>query len=168
MHKLRPMVESDLEQVLQWRNHPEIRRYMYTTHEIDLDEHRKWFFDASTNSATELLIYEWDNSAHGFVNISRTRCQEVANWGFYLNPGAPKGSGREMGKQALNHAFFHMKLHKLCGQAVGFNDRSISFHKRLGFAEEGRLREQHCNGSQFYDVVCFGLLDHEWQAQVKD
>jgi len=168
MQKLRPMTESDLEHVLQWRNHPEVRRYMYTTHEIQLDEHRKWFSAMSDNPAIELLIYEQDDKPLGFVNITRTRCREVADWGFYLAPGAPKGTGRELGKRALNYAFAHMKLHKLCGQALGFNERSILFHKRLGFTEEGRLREQHCDGSQFHDVVCFGLLSRGWLAQVKD
>jgi len=162
------MTETDLEQVLAWRNHLEVRRYMYTTHEIRLEEHRKWFVNASTNPAVELLIYEKDGEAQGFVNITRTRCPEVADWGFYLSPSVPKGSGRELGKQALNYAFAQLCLHKVCGQALGFNERSISFHKRLGFIEEGRLRDQHFDGSQFHDVVCFGLLNSEWKAQAKD
>lgn len=168
MNKLRSMTESDLEYVLQWRNHPEVRRYMYTTHEIHLDEHRKWFSFASNNPAIELLIYEQGDKAQGVVNITRTRCREVADWGFYLAPDAPKGIGRELGIQALKYAFQGLALHKLCGQALGFNESSISFHKRLGFTEEGRLREQHFDGRQFHDVVCFGLLNCEWQSLVKD
>ena len=93
VQKLRPMKEFDLEKVLQWRNHPEVRRYMYTTHEISLDEHRNWFVSASENPAVELLIYEQDDKARGFVNITRTRCWQVADWGFYLAPDAPRGSG---------------------------------------------------------------------------
>lgn len=167
-HTIRPMTERDLELVLQWRNHLEVRRYMYTTHEIRLEEHRKWFMNASNNLGIELLIYEQDGKAQGFVNITRTRCPKVADWGFYLAPNAPKGSGRELGKQALNFAFAQLTLHKVCGQAVGSNERSIAFHKRLGFIEEGRLREQHFDGNQFHDVVCFGLMHREWQAQAED
>ena len=168
VHRLRPMAESDLEQVLEWRNHPEVRNYMYSTHVIRMDEHRAWYAKASKNPAIALLIYEQDDRALGFVNITRTRCPEVANWGFYLAPGAPKGSGCELGKQALDYAFTQLGIRKVCGQALVFNTRSIAFHKRLGFAEEGRLREQHFDGSQFHDVVCFGLLTNEWQAPVKD
>lgn len=167
-HQLRPMVEADLEQVLQWRNHPEVRRYMYTTHEICLDEHQKWFAGAITNPAIDLLIYEQDDTAQGFVNITRTRCPEVSDWGFYLAPNALKGSGRKLGKLALEYAFVKLELHKVCGQALGFNERSIAFHNALGFTEEGRLREQHFDGKQFHDVVCFGLLNRDWQAQAKD
>lgn len=166
-HKLRIMTEGDLEQVLQWRNHPEVRRYMYTTHEIRMDEHRNWYASVSNNPAIVLLIYEQGTKAKGFVSIVRTRCPEVADWGFYLAPNAPKGSGRELGKQALIYAFTVMGLHKICGQAIGFNERSIAFHKILGFTEEGRLREQHFDDNQFHDVMCFGLLKHEWQVKAK-
>lgn len=162
------MTESDLEQVLEWRNHPEVRSYMYSTHEICLDEHRAWYADASKNPGIALLIFEQGGRARGFVNITRTRCPEVADWGFYLAPKAPRGSGRELGKYALNYAFTHLGLHKVCGQALGFNERSITFHRRLGFKEEGNLREQHFDGNQFHDVVCFGLLSDEWQMPAKD
>ena len=167
-HRLRPMTEADLEQVLLWRNHPEVRRYMYTTHEIGLEEHRNWFTRVSGNPAVNLLIYEHHGQPCGFVNITRGRCSEVADWGFYLSPDARKGTGRSLGKQALNYAYGGLALHKVCGQALGFNERSIAFHKALGFIEEGRLRDQHFDGAVYHDVVCFGLLDHEWQAKIEE
>lgn len=167
-HTLRSMTTEDLEQVLQWRNHPEVRRYMYTTHEIELDEHCQWFAGASANPAVSLLIYEHHGTACGFVNITRGRCPEVADWGFYLSPEAQKGTGRALGKQALAYAFDELGLHKVCGQALGFNQRSIAFHKALGFNVEGCLRDQHFDGAAYHDVVCFGLLEHEWQLMNKD
>ncbi|NRP60357.1 UDP-4-amino-4,6-dideoxy-N-acetyl-beta-L-altrosamine N-acetyltransferase [Marinobacterium sp. xm-d-564] len=166
-HRLRQMVEDDLEQVLEWRNHPEVRINMYSTHEIRLDEHRGWFANASNNPAVALLIYVQDGKSQGFVNITRTRSVEVADWGFYLSPDAPKGSGSSLGKLALNYAFAQLNLHKVCGQALGFNTRSIAFHKRLGFTEEGCLREHHFDGIQFHDVLCFGLLSAEWRGPVE-
>lgn len=165
--RLRPVSRSDLEQVLQWRNHIEVRRYMYTTHEISLTEHRSWFESASINPAVELKIYEQGGEPQGFLNITRTRCPEVADWGFYLAPNAPKGSGRELGQLGLHHAFEKLGLHKICGQALGFNHRSIVFHQRLGFIEEGRLREHHLYDGVFHDVVCFGLIKFEWQRKLR-
>ena len=108
---LRPMKESDLGQVLKWRNHPDVRSYMYTTHEIHMDEHRTWYAHASKNPKIALLIYERNELAIGFVNITRTRCPDVADWGFYLAPDAPRGSGQELGTQALNYAFVQLSLH---------------------------------------------------------
>jgi UDP-4-amino-4,6-dideoxy-N-acetyl-beta-L-altrosamine N-acetyltransferase len=166
-HRLRLMTESDLELVLRWRNHPDVRRYMYTTHEITLDEHRNWFADAANNPEVSLLIYEHFGKDSGFVNIARSRCHEVADWGFYLSPTAQKGTGWSLGKEALAHAFDQLGLHKVCGQAIGFNERSIAFHRALCFKEEGRLRDQHFDGAVYHDVVCFGLLNYEWQTSMQ-
>jgi len=141
---------------------------MYSTHEIGMDEHCAWYASSNKNPSIELLIYEQRDKAQGFVQISRTRCAYVADWGFYLAPDAPKGCGRELGKLSLNHAFAKLNLHKVCGQVLGFNTRSIAFHQSLGFNEEGRLREQHYDANKFHDVVCFGLLRNKWQAPAED
>ena len=167
-HRLRPMAELDLEQVLCWRNHPDIRRYMYTNHQISMQEHRAWFSSAQGSPANSLLIYERAGEATGFVKITKGRCSKVADWGFYLSPEAPKGAGRLLGKLTLGYAFDQLYLHKLCGQVLAFNERSIAFHRALGFAEEGRLRDQHYDGTDYHDVVCFGILSEEWHSMAME
>lgn len=165
---IRGMAESDLEIVLSWRNHPDVRRYMYTTHEITLTEHRAWFKSVDENPDVDLLIYEEEGLPKGFVNLSRTRSRPVADWGFYVAPGSEKGVGRRLGHSALSFAFSALSLHKVCGQALDFNDRSVRFHLSLGFTQEGRLRDQHYDGKEYRDVVCFGLLENEWEALVSE
>lgn len=159
---VRPMNEGDLELVLSWRNHPEVRRYMYTQHEIALEEHSRWFARASQDPARHLLVFEIDTLPLGFINIHQMASGGIADWGFYAAPDAPKGVGRVLGQAALRYAFETVTLHKLCGQALAFNERSIRFHLNLGFQQEGVLRHQHFDGQQYHDVVCFGLLASEW------
>jgi UDP-4-amino-4,6-dideoxy-N-acetyl-beta-L-altrosamine N-acetyltransferase len=165
---LRPMIEDDLESVLSWRNHPDIRDYMYATHEITSKEHRKWFKGATQNSAIRLLIFEQDNIARGFLNLTIGRCPSVADWGFYVAPDSPKGTGRALGGCALCYVFQKLQLHKLCGEALSFNKRSIIFHEALGFRREGLLRDQHCAKGIFHDVVRFGLLASEWELSLEE
>lgn len=164
---LRLMTIDDLEQVLAWRNHPEIRRYMYTQHEIALAEHADWFDRARQQSGRYLLILEVDKVRQGFVNLYESKPGGVADWGFYIAPDAPKGTGQRLGRYLLQYAFGELGLHKVCGQALGFNTRSIQFHQRLGFTQEGVLRDQHHDGQQYHDVVCFGLLASEWRASLE-
>lgn len=163
--RVRPMVDADLEQVLQWRNHPEVRRHMYTRHEITLQEHRQWFERCTDDPRKHLLIFEADRVAMGFINFSRSADGGIADWGFYLAPGASRGSGSGLGRTALAHAFGPLQLHKVCGQALATNERSIRFHQKLSFQTEGVLRDQHFDGTRYHDVVCFGLLRREWQVQ---
>ncbi|WP_420848687.1 UDP-2,4-diacetamido-2,4,6-trideoxy-beta-L-altropyranose hydrolase [Pseudomonas silesiensis] len=162
--RVRSMTREDLELVLGWRNHDEVRRYMYTQDEISLADHTRWFEKASQDASRHLLIFEDDGVPLGFINIHKIAPGGIADWGFYAAPEAPRGTGRRLGEAALQYAFSHAALHKICGQALSYNERSIKFHLKLGFQQEGSLREQHFDGQRYQDVVCFGLLATDWQA----
>lgn len=161
---MRPMTAYDLELVLSWRNHRDVRRYMFTQHEIALIEHQIWFERAAKNPHKHLLIFEASSTPQGFVQLTQLDCGLVAEWGFYASPDAPKGTGRRMGLAALRYAFEQIGLHKLCGQALAYNEPSIRFHRALGFKQEGLLRNQHYDGQSFHNVLCFGLLNSEWRT----
>ena len=163
---VRSMVAADVDSVLAWRNHPEVRRYMYTQHEITFEEHHRWFESTRQDPRKHLLIFEEDNQALGFVSLSELGSNGIADWGFYVAPDAPRGCGRELGRATLDHAFNDIKLHKVCAQALAFNVRSTHFHRSLGFQQEGVLRDQHFDGEHYHHVICFGLLSHEWQSDL--
>jgi UDP-4-amino-4,6-dideoxy-N-acetyl-beta-L-altrosamine N-acetyltransferase len=160
--RVRPMAAEDLERVLAWRNHPEVRRYMYTTQKIPLEEHRLWFERALQDQGRLLLIFELEGQPRGYVQITGISPGGIGDWGFYVAPDAGKGTGRALGNTALNYAFNELGLHKVCGRALDYNERSIRFHRALGFKQEGVLRDQHFDGVRYHDVVCFGLLHDEW------
>jgi UDP-4-amino-4,6-dideoxy-N-acetyl-beta-L-altrosamine N-acetyltransferase len=164
IQRVRLMTADDLEQVLAWRNHDDVRRHMFTQHEISLAEHTRWFERAAQDSSRQLLIFEIGTRPLGFVNLHRIAPGGIADWGFYIAPDAPKGTGQALGHTALQHAFTQPGLHKLCAQVLTANERSIQFHQRLGFRQEGILRQQHYDGRNYHDVVCFGLLAAEWQT----
>jgi UDP-4-amino-4,6-dideoxy-N-acetyl-beta-L-altrosamine N-acetyltransferase len=159
---VRLMTENDLEQVLSWRNHPDVRRYMYSQHEISLEEHTRWFSRVSQDPRRHLLVFEIDRTPCGFFQINKIASGGIADWGFYAAPDAPKGTGRALGKAALRYVFDTLGLHKICGQVLACNARSIDFHQSLGFQREGFLRQQHFDGEKYEDVVCFGVLASEW------
>lgn len=163
--RVRRVAEGDLSSVLAWRNHPDVRKFMLTQHEITLEEHLRWFERASRDPGRCLLIAEEEGRPLGFVHFTGVGPDGVADWGFYAAPEVPRGSGRKLGEAALDHAFQALGLHKVCGQALGFNEASIRFHLRLGFQQEGVLRRQHRLGDAWHDLVCFGLLREEWSTR---
>ena len=93
------------------------------------------------------------------IEAEHRRCQ----WGFYMGAeDRPSGSGMEMGKLSLYHGFSVLGLHKLCGEVFSFNQASRNFFLRLGFREEGCLREHVQKNQRFEDLLLFGLLREEW------
>ena len=161
------MTEDDLPMVLAWRNHPEVRRFMLTQHEISLAEHTKWFQRVVHDSTRRLLIVLVQGSPIGYVQFSNVELGGVADWGFYARPSAEKGTGRKLGSTALKHAFDELKIHKVCGQTIANNQASIRFHESLGFKREAELRDQKRINDQYYTLICFGLLADEWQAHTQ-
>lgn len=157
------MNQADLNQVLVWRNHPDIRRFMYSQHAISVEEHAQWFARESQDPKRHLLIFEINKSPLGFINIHQIASGGIADWGFYVAPDAAKGTGQSLGQVALRYAFQEAGVNKLCGQVLASNERSILFHLNLGFQREGILRQHHFDGRQYHDVFCFGILAREWQ-----
>lgn len=162
---IRAVTFEDLPSLLAWRNHPDVRKFMLTQHEISLDEHSNWFSKASQDQSRRLLIVEDEQQPIGYVQFSNVAQGGVSDWGFYTRPDSPKGTGRKLGLTALNYAFGRLCLHKVCGQALESNNASIAFHNRLGFTLEGVLRDQQRIGDDYQSLHCFGMLSYEWQPE---
>jgi UDP-4-amino-4,6-dideoxy-N-acetyl-beta-L-altrosamine N-acetyltransferase len=160
---LRPMSYLDLELVLRWRNHPDILRFMCTQHVITLSEHQSWFEQVQLNPGKQCLVFEVDKKPLGFVSFNQIGAGGIADWGFYTAPDAPKGSGRKLCRAAIYYAFSELEFHKICGQVLAFNTKSINFHQSQGFKQEGILRDHCLIDNHYHSVICFGLLTTEWQ-----
>lgn len=165
--RIRSMTLGDLPMVLEWRNHPEVRRFMLTQHEISLTEHTEWFNRAVKDATRRLLIVQENHNPIGYVQFSGVSPGGIADWGFYTQPDAAKGTGRKLGQSALDFAFGPLKLHKVCGEAIASNQASIRFHERLGFKREAELRDQKRINDHYHTLIGFGLLVNEWPLQVR-
>ena len=163
---VRKMTTSDLPLVLEWRNNIDVRKSMFRQHEISKNEHIAWFKQIENNDHIHPLIFVNNNVPLGFVSFTQLYSSPVADWGFYLSPDAEKGTGRLMGLTALEYSFNKLKLHKVSGDVLANNKKSINYHINLGFKQEGFLRQHYYDGNNFLDVFNFGLLVNEWNDLV--
>ena len=62
----------------------------------------------------------------------------------------------------IAHAFDTLGLHRLEADTDPRNERCLKLLTRLGFREEGRLRERWHVGGEVQDSVLLGLLREEW------
>jgi UDP-4-amino-4,6-dideoxy-N-acetyl-beta-L-altrosamine N-acetyltransferase len=163
--RARKMRESDLETVLRWRNRPDVRKCMLSQHKITMAEHRAWFDRSEKDDTRALLVIEDDNLMIGCVVFSNASCAGTADWSFYADPDSLAGTGRKVCEAALDFAFRELQIHKVAGQVLDFNEASIRTHLRLGFTQEGVLREHHLIDGKHLDLIVFGLLSFEWRER---
>ncbi len=154
--RVREVRAEDLPMLLSWRNDPAISEHMHTRHRITEAEHRAWFERCRADPRRTLLLVERDGQAFGFVQFTRGDAADEAEWGFYIAPGSPRGSGTLLGRVALRHAFERLRLGRVRGEALQGNAASIALHRRLGFAP---LQDATPAG----EVVRFELSAARWR-----
>jgi ribosomal-protein-serine acetyltransferase len=100
----------------------------------------------------------------GWVNLvidARARSAEV---GYWLDAGfVGRGLVTRAVTAVLDHAFGPLGLDRVGLQAVADNTRSRSVAERLGFTQEGVLREYAAFPDERRDLVVYGLLAREWR-----
>jgi UDP-4-amino-4,6-dideoxy-N-acetyl-beta-L-altrosamine N-acetyltransferase len=164
---LRPMREEDLGQVLAWRNAEDVRRAMYTWHEITPQEHRAWWDAQRANPATRLLVCEDDGVPLGVVTFTRyTGAGGTATWAFYSGDRTRRGIGRVMEQLALEYAFDTLQLHRLECEVLSSNRGVMEFHRRHGFTLEGTARAAYTREGEHYDIYKLALLADTWRKLV--
>ena len=164
---LRPLSEADLSLVLGWRNAPEVRRNMYSKHEITEAEHGAWFTRLKDDTQSRWFVHEdVAGQPDGVVYFTQLQLGKgSAFWGFYVAPNAAPGTGTLLGMDTLDKAFLDLKLHKLNAEAIASNKASLRFQKKLGFQQEGLFRDFHFDGDHYVDVVRLGILATEWTSK---
>lgn len=159
---LRKMDETDLELVLSWRNDDNIRKWMINTAIIELKEHSDWFERNKNHATKKFLILEYQGQPQAYVSFVLVPNSKSYEWGFYLQPFAPKGMGLILGELALKYAFSELEVDRVFGQVLSFNEKSIGFHRKMGFKQEGVLRQHFKDDRGEFDIYQFGLLQTEW------
>jgi ribosomal-protein-alanine N-acetyltransferase len=67
-------------------------------------------------------------------------------------------------RSVLQHCFSNMETHRVEATIAPEDFGSRVFLTKLGFTQEGLLRDWRCVGGQFRSVLMFSLLKNEWQA----
>ena len=65
----------------------------------------------------------------------------------------------------INYAFRELKLNRLEAHCHKENRRSRAMAEKLGFTEEGVLRQAEWSNERFVDVVVYGLLASDWKDE---
>jgi RimJ/RimL family protein N-acetyltransferase len=84
--------------------------------------------------------------------------------------GHREAQGRGIGQEALRllmaYGFERLGLHKLWLVHYADNARMRHIAGKLGFREEGRLRDEYFHAGGWHDMVRHAILRHEWTPTV--
>lgn len=75
-----------------------------------------------------------------------------------------KGYGAEMITTVLRFFFHELNYHKATPHVYSFNAASIRLHEKLGFVQEGRLRDMIYTNGEYHDEIHYGMTADEFTA----
>jgi ribosomal-protein-serine acetyltransferase len=92
----------------------------------------------------------------------RGRSVELGYWLDATMQG--KGVVTQACRTIVQHAFEEHQVHKVVISCAIDNPRSRAVAERMGFVQEGILRQADRLHNRYVDMVCYGLLKEEWRA----
>jgi ribosomal-protein-serine acetyltransferase len=121
---------------------------------------------AATGDGAQYAILDGGRIA-GTVGFHRVDWRNAAgSIGYWL---AADAQGRGLMTRAvaacLDHAFDAWDLHRIEIRAAPDNARSRAVPERLGFVQEGILREAERHADRFGDLVVYAMLAADWRAR---
>jgi len=121
--------------VLEWRNHPDIKKWMYTTENIKKEAHLKFIVSLKNNKNKLYFVVKQKNKYLGVIDFTELDSQSIY-FGLYANPDIKMvGIGRILEKISIDYAFDILKKDSLKLEVFSSNRQVINLHKKFNFIE---------------------------------
>lgn len=167
--RLRPLVTADVDHMMTWVNDPEIvGNFAGFAGRAFTREDELAYIERVTRSESDrvFVIERADDGGylgnvglhaiHWPSRVGRLACI-IAN-----RAEMGKGYGSAAIRAALGWAFRDARLHKVWLMCFRANTRAQGIYRRIGFIDEGILREEYFHQGSWHDMVRMSLLDREW------
>lgn len=168
---LRPVSEVDLPSLLAIYSDAEVVKHLGHKVWQSLADAEAWLArmakHQAAGSAVEFVIVEKQTGQCigrcGLFDYEATDAQ--ASVGYVLGrPYWRQGYMREALTSLISSAFDEMGLRRLEARVEAPNTASSALLRRLGFKQEGVLRQRWAAQDRAIDAEVFGLLKHEWRG----
>jgi RimJ/RimL family protein N-acetyltransferase len=138
---------------------------------VSLERDLRWF-DAVAGSDNDRLYLAvckcGDGECIGYVNLVNIDMRNRnGEWGMILDD---KWRGQGFGREALtllfNYAFDELGLWKVYGRCLAANEMSKALFVRMGFQQEGVMRQHVYKNGEWQDVLFWGLFKPDFERAV--
>ncbi len=167
---LRPIAPSDLEFVFRHFSDPLVAQYLLDEAPLTTLEQAQDIIDFYTRPIADtynrwIMVRKADQQPIGSCGFHKWNRRNLrSEIGYDLTPTAwQQGFMREALTAAIHFGFTNMGLNRIEALVYPANTRSLALLHKLGFQQEGLLRDYFYQSGQFYDHLILALLQRDWQ-----
>ncbi|MER7502879.1 GNAT family protein [Nonomuraea pusilla] len=164
---LRPVGPDDAEGLYELMSDPEVRRFTGSHLEPDLEGAKTWYAGRAAHDDRLDLAIVADGEYVGEVVLNELDADNLSCSLRIALIGARafgKGYGSEAITLVLDHAFGATPLHRVSLEVFSYNARARHVYEKLGFVQEGVLRESLRWAGEWHDTLVMAVLRSEWAA----
>ena len=167
---LRPLEPEDAATLQPWANDPEVTRHVLISRPMTLADESAFVERMRTSErdvALAIVLRRGDRligatSLHPGPGYNRSAMfgiliGEKREWG--------RGYGTEATGLIVDHGFETMNLHRIWLHVVSYNARAIRAYEKVGFRQEGVLRQETYREGRYWDTIAMAILREEWEAR---
>lgn len=168
---LRPVRPEDATQrYVEWLNDPQTTRFLETSGRQTIKTVQEYINRyQGRKDALFLAIVLREGDRH----IGNVKLEPIdwhhrhATLGIMIGEASARrrGIGTEAIVLLLGFAFEKLGLHRVSLGVTADNVAALRCYRKVGFVEEGRLRESHWCGGHWVDGIWMGILEHEFRAR---
>ena len=162
---LRAIEQSDLPQLLVWRNQPGYRKFFREYRELNSTNQIEWFKNKVLNDSCTVMFAIVDLSNNqligacglcyiDWINRNADFSIYVGKDGMYIDDSY----AIEAAKAMIQYAFQELNLHRLWAEIYDFDESKKAMFAKLGFLFEGCHKQTHWTEGKWCDSLYYGLL----------
>jgi RimJ/RimL family protein N-acetyltransferase len=73
-----------------------------------------------------------------------------------------RGIGHLVTKTVVEYGFKQLNLHRISLEVLATNERALHLYQKIGFQQEGVLRDCQYKNGNYIDVIMMSILEAEW------
>jgi diamine N-acetyltransferase len=171
--RLRAVERDDLPRYVRWFNDPELRSTLNMFLPMNIDDETKWFeryMDADPiERSFSIDALEGDKWRHiggaGFNEVDLRIRKALLGISIGEAADRDRGYGTDAMYTLLRHGFETLNLNRIYLYVFEYNLRALHVYKKIGFVEEGRLRQDRYYAGDYHDTIILGILRGEWDKE---
>lgn len=163
-HCFKPLSQSQLELVWQWRNSERIQNNMHNNQPVAWQDHCEWFDGVQQDTTRKFFVLWQQQRPIGVLNFSGLDTA-TPEWGCYLGEtNVWPGSGIILESAALDYAANFTQFSHLLAQVLSFNNAANKMHKVFEYQKVKTQYGGERNGQKF-DVWYYSYCLEEWRKK---
>ena len=150
---------EEKEMILEWRNHPDIRKWMYNQDEIKLEEHLTFIESLKSKKDKSYFLVKKEDKFIGVIDFTQLVEKTSVHMGIYSNPNI-KGNGKILLNKIIDYSFNNLKVERIFSEVFAENDKAHNLYKKFNFKD---ISEKIVNNKK---VICMELKNDDYKESV--